>query len=289
MKRIKSNNRSGIAKVRIGEKTAEIIFKDNPDDVVKLLRKDVPKTVGKGEYFVVLNSDEDEVLSIRPANAICKAKFRAFAAKEGEVPAPRQHPGGTGTKKDGSKYNYEPYLAFSAILDLLGDHAGQDIAVYLRYLFINDGDGGTAIKGGGRNADVLESFLAVTGLMDDEIKFRDNLLPSMQKKILQKNRTFQVMIKAGYVDSFLEDIEADDEDVDEKEPEEVAEAEEEAKPSRKPATKQAPPAKDDGDNVEADDDDDEDEPPAKNGKKNVAVPWDVDDEDVDESAEDDED
>lgn len=217
MKRIQSGGKGkqGEAKISIGNGKVSVLFKD--DDEPYLFKKsEVPEFVKAGKLFVALTSDETEILSVRPINALVKAKFLHFATQnEDEPPAPVEKQGGTATRKDGTKFSYDPYLAFMPVLKIVSpEYEGMTVPCFMRYLFVDDGDGGVAIKGGGKNADLLESFLDVTGVLDKEIPYSDNILPKLQKLILRQGNTFMVMLKGGYVDSFLPLDEPDEDELD---------------------------------------------------------------------------
>lgn len=220
MKRIQNGSKKGIAKVVVGNGKVVITFEN--DDPITLKSADVPKFVKTGKWYVTMNAEENEILAVRPINALSKAKFSHFPTQEeGELPAPFEKQGGSATRKDGTKFSYEPYLAFNTVIKLISkEYDGMTVPVFMRYLFVNDGDGNVAIKGGGKNADILESFLEVTGVFDTDIPYSDNILPRLQKRILKADRTFNVMIKDSYADSFLpldDDLDAtsDDDDPDE--------------------------------------------------------------------------
>lgn len=221
MKRIKSGTKGtkGEAKVRIGKGQVQIIFKAEPDDPYTFPKSELPESVKAGIFHVTLTGD-GEFLAIRPLNAVVRAKFSHFYAEEGEAPAWKEYPGGTATTKDGKKtFSYEAYRGTTAILDITDkEYKGMTIPVFLRDVFINDGDGNIAIKGNGKNADLAESFLEVTGVYDKEIPYSENVLPKLQKAIMKAGCEFQVMLKNGNADSFMElpdlDEESDDNDED---------------------------------------------------------------------------
>jgi len=216
MKRIQSGTKGprGEAKVRVGNGQVQIIFKDDKDTPYRFKKADLPQTAKPGTFYVSL-SGEGEFLSMRPMNAIVRAKFTNFVAEEGEVPSPQEYKGGTARRKDGTSFSYDPYLATIAILEITDkEYKEMTIPVFLRYLFVDDGEGNIAIKGGGKNADLLESFLEVTGVYDIEIPFSENVLPRLQKHLLKKGAEFQVMLKNGNCDSFLELPDLDEENLD---------------------------------------------------------------------------
>ena len=218
MKRIKTGTKGprGEAKVRVGNGKVQITFKEDQANPVTFPKADLPDYIKPGTFFVTLGGEGD-FLGMRPITALVRAKFAHFVAEEGEVPTPKEYPGGIGTRKDKTTFPYDPYQAFIAILEITEkEYKGMQIPVFLRYLFVDDGEGNVAIKGGGKNAETLESFLEVTSVYDDDISFSENVLPKLQKKLLKKGAEFVVMLKNGNVDSFSEvpDDEDDNSDFD---------------------------------------------------------------------------
>ena len=206
----------GEAKVAIGNGKVQITFKASGESYL-FDKNDVPSYVRKGTWFVQLSGNGERIYGFRPLTTIATAKFVKMIAREGEIPAPIAKEEQKRTARDGRKYTDPAHLDFSILLELTDPEvAGMQVPVYFRYLFADDGAGGTSLKGGGRYLDQLESFLDVAGVLDTEIKFSDNVLPKLQSAILKANKSFKVMIKDGWVDSFMEgpDV-ANDDDEDE--------------------------------------------------------------------------
>lgn len=213
MKRIQTGTKGprGEAKVRVGNGKVQITFKEDQQQFT-FPKSELPDSVKPGSFYVSL-SGEGEFLSMRPLNAIVKAKFSNFVSQEGELPTPQEYKGGTARRRDGSTFSYDAYLAFIAVCKILDEeYRDMTVPVFLRYLFVDDGEGNIAIKGGGKNADMLESFLEATGIYDLEMKFSENVLPRLQKNIMKKSQAFQIMLKGGNADSFLELPGEDDDD-----------------------------------------------------------------------------
>jgi len=222
MKRIETKTKGpkGEARIRVGNGQVQITFKDDQSNPLLFKKSDVPEYVKAGQFYVSMSGDK-EILSVRPINAIENARFAHFVAEEGEVPVPKEYPGGTARRKDGTTFAYDAYRAFIAILEITNnEYKGMTIPVFLRYLFVDDGEGNIAIKGSGKNAELVENFLEVSGVYDQDIPYSDNVLPKLQKVLLKRRAEFQVMLKAGNVDSFMELPEQDDNFDDDKMPEE---------------------------------------------------------------------
>lgn len=197
--------KNGVADVRVLEKKIQIRFKGETDPI-SLSRADAPDYVRAGKFIVGLNQEMSEIVAFRPINAMVTCKFDRLVSKEDEPPAPIQKPAGTGHRKDGTTFPIKPYMAFMALLTITGpkEYAGMQIPLFLHYLFVDDGEGSTMLKGAGKNADLLEEFLESAGVLDDALPFTDNVLPKLQRRILAKGKEFMVILKGGWVDSFAE-------------------------------------------------------------------------------------
>lgn len=204
MKRIKGGSLQGLVTARVKDGKLDLKFKET-GQVVSFAVKNLPKYVQglkQGSYYASLTSDE-EFLGIRPKDAIVKLKFQRFFAKEGEVPAPVTKTG-----------KYGDFRTFTVLFTITGpdEYKGMVVPASYFYLFVDDGDGGVAIKGGGKSADQLESLLEVTGVEDDPIKPSDNILPSLQKFMLKRAAEFQGIMQDGFIQSLSELEDESDED-----------------------------------------------------------------------------
>ena len=151
-----------------------------------------PSATCKGNWFVTLMADDEEILGLRPVNAMCKGKFSNFVAGEDDIPAPGEYEG-----------KFGKYLAFTALLNLGGEYKGMVQSMFLAYKFA-EYDGITVIKGSGRWVDNLQAFLEAGGIWDQDIPFSDNVLPTIQKMLLVESKVFGLAIKDGFVDSIME-------------------------------------------------------------------------------------
>lgn len=209
----------GEAKVRVKGDKVQILFKES-DNPITILKDNCPDYIVNGTFFVSLSSEDDEVVSCHPMIGQFKVKFVKFAAREGEVPTPKSNPGGARKTRDGRTYEKKPFMSFSPVLQIVeGPYSGMQAAGFLEYMF-TEMDGEAMIRGSGRSYDQLMGFLDCTGMLKETIKFSDNLLPKLQKRILQLAKEFNVTFKDGYVQDFipLEDEDEDLEDEDEEVP-----------------------------------------------------------------------
>ncbi len=193
MKRMESEGlKSGKATVKESKDGGkfQIVFEDGEKYVVT--KADCPDAMQAGNWVVTMNGDGG-VMGLRPYGVICKAKFSHFVTDENDIPTPKQYEG-----------KFGPYHAFIALVTLGEEYKGMMQPLFLVYKFA-EYEGNTVIQGGGAWVDRLQAFLEACGIMDQDIPFEDNLLPTLQKMILVENRVFALSIKIdGFVDSVTE-------------------------------------------------------------------------------------
>lgn len=213
-KTIKSDfvrGKSGVATVAFSpdNKKVKVTFKEDGKAFIVPM-SDCPDEIRKGTWFITMSSDEKKVLGIRPANGIFTAKVEKFIANEGEPPAPRT--------KVGQDWSYEFFLV---LIELISDNAkGMHLPVMLRYHFGEAEEDGNSVVAfshpKSKYTPILVEFCDVTGVWNrGPMKYGDNILPIMEKRILREDKKFQVVIKNGYADSFLELDNPDEEEIDE--------------------------------------------------------------------------
>lgn len=204
---------SGVAKVAISpdKKKAKVEFKEDGKAVIV---DEFPSTLTPGTWFVTLDSDDKKVLNHRPANGIFTCKVQKFPAPEGEQPAPRT--------KQGADWSYQYFIALLEIVQ--GDVKGLIVPAILRYHFgeaVEDDKSVVAFSHPkSKYTPQLVEFCDVTGVWArGAMAYKDNILPMMEKRILREDRKFQVVMKNGYADSFLELDAPVEEELSEDEPE----------------------------------------------------------------------
>jgi len=207
----------GKAKVQKGKANGKevlgVTFEDNTETTYSILRKDAPSYATTGMFYVRLSQDKTKIDSMSPLNGSFKVKTSSFPSKEGEEPAPyvvvnKQY--GTSSEK------------FNVLLEVVGPkHAGMSILLILPYYWFESAQ--EEVKGkmydvlgliepkkpspGHR---VLRNYLLVSGAWDaGPIQFKDNVLPSLQKRILRANKEFDVVLQDGFVSTIVME---DDED-----------------------------------------------------------------------------
>lgn len=221
MKVIESSKkgRSGKAVVKVFPSKVKVLM-EGDEDMLVFSKADCPPVSANGIYRVTLSGDESKVNSAVPWMATCRAKFVGMVVpREGDIPAPKQHPGGPAKTKDGRAYVMDPYMTFMPKLRITSaPYEGINVAVFLHYLFADDGNGNLCVKGYGKNKDLLVSFLDACGVLDMDITYKENVLPGLQKRILKAEKEFLINIKEGWVDYIgpaPEMDDSDDEDMDE--------------------------------------------------------------------------
>jgi hypothetical protein len=189
-------------------------IKDWPEWVKK-------KSAAKQEWMVRLG--KDGIYSMYPVRGIFTGKVLKFACKDGEAPTPKLR-----------EYNYQgkdiSYLNFTVLLQITDGPKGTVGAVVpytLRYNFGEDGEGNVEYTHWGANAKhspILHEFLTAAGAWESgALKFSDNILPKLEKRILKAGYELTFQLKNGWVVSDSVDriggVDEDEADWDEEEDE----------------------------------------------------------------------
>lgn len=196
---------SGVATVELSpdKKKVRISFKEYGDKYV-LSVANCPENIRKGTWFVTLTEDKTKVLNLRPANGVFKAKVLKFPAPEGEVPTPKSKIGSDGK---GKTWEYQFFIVIAKLLN--PEVKDMEIPLILRYHFGKAEEDGKDVVAfshpKSKYTPQLIEFCEVTGMWNKGMMpYKDNILPLMEKRILHEDKTFQVVIKNGYADSFIE-------------------------------------------------------------------------------------
>lgn len=194
---------SGLADIKFnGDKTKVKVTLDANGDSVVLSKGNCPDELSiSGKYMVRLSADKTKMLSCYPAVGIYPVKFVEFAHRQDEPPAPV------------SKHSeYGDYLQFTALLTITdGKFKGMIIPQFLRYVFkpVEDDDGEEVVgipDGGPKaiHAPKLAEFSDAFGVWKKgRMKWQDNLLPGLQKRILDAATNPSVVMKEGYVQNIV--------------------------------------------------------------------------------------
>ena len=189
---------SGVAKIALSpdKKKAKVVFKEDDKTVIV---SEFPKETKPGNWFVSLDKDEKKIVGIRPSSGVFTATVQKFTAKEGEQPAPQT--------KIGPDWNYQFFIV---LLELVTPEVkGMIVPVMLRYHFgeaMEDEKSVVAFSHPkSKYTPLLAEFCDVTGVWTrGAMAYKDNVLPMLEKRILREDKKFQVVMKNGYADSFLE-------------------------------------------------------------------------------------
>lgn len=232
----------GLATVKVGKNSAKITFEESGESY-KFSLDDIPsrpKLLPESEdtYMVVLTPDKDGVEKIGPAEGHFQAHCVDMARPEEDAdPVPveveREFKGKTVIQ-----------VKFTPIFEILtGKYKGLQIPHFLQYKFAEDEDGNAMWDGDPTNPKAvhlprLVEFCEKTGCVESPIEWPEdgNILPELLSRIQKKDRTVDLVIKKGYIDSILaSDYEDADEDVEEvDEDEDVEEVKPKGKKSFKP-------------------------------------------------------
>ena len=195
------------AKVQVnGAKTKAKITPKGEDSFV-LPTKDL-NNIPSGTWMVQVTED-NEVNGWKPYSGMFRGKVSGFVSKEGEEPAP-QSKHVEFVDDNGKKHSYD-YLYWLALVEITeGEAEGCVMSAMVRYKFaemLEEVDGKerrvVGIKGHGKYTDFLEEFLEVTGGATKPMPWSDNILPTLEKRILRADKEFSFVVKNGYINTLL--------------------------------------------------------------------------------------
>lgn len=206
------NGPRGLADVKVNAKSVVVTFDDEMLGVYKFLRDDedkVPSTLNSsGRMNISLNRDGDAIWSCFPAEGSFKCRFAGFPHAEGEEPAPKDKPGATRTGKGGGMYTVQPYRQITFLMEITaGKFEGMTVPVFAHYLFAPYENTGLAwIYGAPKKKAQLEDILRTLGLdfQNDNLPFSDNVLPALQKILLDRKKDVLVRVQNGWAQDLSE-------------------------------------------------------------------------------------
>lgn len=178
--------------------------KDGQEFVYKVERSNAPDNVKEGRWFVNLSSDGKTLFSIRPVNGLFTVGNVKIVTREGVPPAPKVN----------QQYGYQFFIVLLEITE--GENAGMKIPMILHYNFgeavDEDGDSVVAIvKPMSKHTIALRKFLNAVGAWEEgKIRYRDNILPELARRITKQNKKFQVVLEGGFVSNILIDESGED-------------------------------------------------------------------------------
>jgi hypothetical protein len=224
-----ASGKKGKALVKGDRKTVKLKF-DGESKIYSFKRTKKTAKLKPGTWYVKLTGDNDDVYSFHPWAGHYTGKVMEFVSSDG-IPAPKIY---DRRNKDGQPYTVTEFTVLIGILEPK-KYAGVVVPFQLRYNFLEAHDEeGTSIVGlmskGSRTAQLRE-FLSITGADRKPMKWRDNVLPLLEKRILRAEVEFNFIIKNGWIDSIYlaeepEEVEDWDDEPEESTPEPADDADE---------------------------------------------------------------
>lgn len=193
---------SGIANVRVQDKSVSIFFKDELGSFV-LDRALFPKAVTSGEWCVRLNKDGKVLYSIWPASGRHKVALVKFAAGAGGVPVPWRDQRTIHTASGSFPIDE---MMFTVVVKIVsGKLADLEFSIVIPARFQRDTDGNLCLVGKGKRTQLCSSFLLGAGMdfASDTIPYHGNPLPDIEMLLLSRRRVFEISLDRGYVQEVL--------------------------------------------------------------------------------------
>src|SRR3989304_4474941 len=160
-----------------------------------------PATTLDGRVFVDISSDKEKLMSVGPLVGTFFVKVKEFAKGPDQLPSPRHYE----IPVDGGKRLWV-YDAYTVLLEVVtGAWTGTVVPVNVHYTFVDSGDGESAsLELGGKHNSTAVVFLECAGLDfdTDTIPLSENILPWLEKVIVERGRTFMAIVNDGYVSAF---------------------------------------------------------------------------------------
>jgi hypothetical protein len=206
-------NPNGKARIKKSKEKGKIIVWFSPENENEFADKKYvvnewpdyikPKQMEGVEWYVKLDGNGNKIFSIYPTEGMFEGHCIGLVSKEGEEPQVRF--------KDNQ---FGGYHYFIPLVEFTSDYPGMTIPYLwndgvkpypnmLRYNFAGDEETGeTVYTSWGDNSihtPKLDEFLTVTGVWDKgPIKWKENILPTIQKRIVKANKTFKFVLKNGF-------------------------------------------------------------------------------------------
>jgi len=195
---------SGVAKVltKAGVNKVKVVLDDKEYFIT-----DYPDYLTSGDWNIRLSENKDKVLSAYPANGMLKVKVSKFAAKDGEEPAPKT--------KVTDEYSYQYFVVILEVVSPT-QYKGVEIPLMLRYHFdsFTETHGGKEVevveitKPRSKYTPLLMDFCDASGVWEKgPMQYKANILPTLAKRIANAGKTFQVVLKDGWVTTVFASME----------------------------------------------------------------------------------
>lgn len=194
-------NDSNKIRVKLHAQTWNVSEKryDYEDKKYELLRSDcsdeLQKVIHPTENALVqMSAKGDKIYKFSPWEGMFEGKFVGFASSKNEEPAPRT--------KVGPDWSYQYFTALIEITK--GAFKGARVSYTLRYHFAETEEKGQKVAWyshpKSKYTAQLGEFMDITGVWEKgPMKYKDNVLPMIQKRMLAEDRTFKFIIKQGNI------------------------------------------------------------------------------------------
>lgn len=204
---VKNFGPSGLAEVRVLANKVKIIFQED-GDLYELPLEGWPEGLDGGNYFVLLNKDRTEAVSVKPPKGQYIAKFTKFKRPQGsEIPEPFIQRGGPRRRKDGGSWWADDemrYAAYFVIVD--GPYAGLQVSFQVPYIFSQKpGTTEAFMVGKQRQFTINEKFLRALGvdMLAFKLNYSPNVLPQLESMLLEKEAFVLLEVSdKGFVDNY---------------------------------------------------------------------------------------
>lgn len=226
MPRVSTKGPQGIAALTEGKKGnktfVRVAFEESGDKYFIAKTKDnCPDYVQNGTFYVNLSPDKKSINSMRAVSGQFRGKCTEFVSRKDEPPVPN-------TKTIQSSRGTFEVVQFGVIITITkGKYKGMDYFLSLNYDFVPamveyPSGSGTMREVAGlrksksRYVEMLDNFIMATkAVVKSPIPWSDNILPTMQKRVLQADAEFDFIVKDGWISTIIppdlnEDVEAED-------------------------------------------------------------------------------
>lgn len=204
----------GQAKVMLNkDKTkAKVVFVESGEEYVlstKGFSDEVKGYLQSGEFVVRLDKDETSIIGLAPYNGMFRGKIVKFSAQKDKPPAPM-------TKIGSNKDQSWSYLYFVVLVEITdGECKGMQVPLFLRYNFApaDEEVKGKTVQVVAYSKDLsksphtvfLDEVLTVSGAWEaGPMPYKDNILPTLEKRIMRADKVFNFVMKKGFIDNVYE-------------------------------------------------------------------------------------
>jgi hypothetical protein len=205
----KNFGESGYADVRIGKASIRIMFKSGTGYEVGVDQWDAAHSAGT--YNLTMSKDGTKILGVRPIAGTYIFEFVELGNKINGVPELKKVQGGPRQSKDGSKKWFQPdTMGWVVMMEVQSEGKYKGLKVYnnIPYIFSPiPGSPYSQLQGSKNELERVETFLRVVGfdLLSNDIPFSVNVLPWMEKKLLEVRRPFLGTVdEKGFVNNLAE-------------------------------------------------------------------------------------